>query len=86
MDRHNIAVCVSFDAVLGNEEDHLQFLAPHKERFVSFAYIDFIGPGKRDEPETWACNQAGFIRQTCLQLDTAKDAGICGLKFYKAYR
>ena len=85
MDRHNIAVCVSFDAILGSEQDHLRFLAPHKERFVSFAYIDFIGSGKRDEAETWACNQAGFIRQTCLQLQAAKEAGICGLKFYKQF-
>lgn len=85
MDRHNIAVCVSFDATLGSEQDHLRFLAPHKERFVSFAYIDFIGSGKRAEPKTWACNQAGFIRQTCLQLTTAKEAGICGLKFYKQF-
>jgi len=85
MDRHNIAVCVSFDAILGSEQDHLRFLAPHKERFVSFAYIDFVGPGKRESPETWACNQAGFIRQTCLQLTAAKEAGICGLKFYKQF-
>ena len=85
MDRHNIAVCVSFDATLGSEQDHLRFLDPHKERFVSFAYIDFIGSGKRGEPKTWACNQAGFIRQTCLQLIAAKKAGICGLKFYKQF-
>lgn len=85
MDRHNIAVCVSFDAILGSEQDHLRFLGPHKERFVSFAYIDFIGSGKRDQPKTWACNQAGFIRQTCLQLTAAKEAGICGLKFYKQF-
>ena len=85
MDRHNIAVCVSFDAVLGSEQDHLRFLAPHKERFVSFAYIDFIGSGKREDPKTWACNQVGFIRQTCLQLVTAKENGICGLKFFKQF-
>ncbi len=85
MDRHNIAVCVSLDAVLGSESDHLRFLAPHRDRFVSFAHIDFRGAGQQANPESWACNQAGFIRKTCLQLKAAKTAGICGLKFFKQF-
>ena len=85
MDRCNIAVGVSLDAVLGEEEDHLRFLKPFERRFVSFAHIDFRQQGKRDAPETWACNQPGFIRNVCQQLEKAKTRGICGLKFFKQF-
>ena len=85
MDRQNIAISISLDSKLGNEEDHLNFLKPHALRFLSFAHIDFVGSGSRENPETWACNQPGFVRLTCEQLKAAKTKGICGLKFFKSF-
>lgn len=85
MDRQNIAISVSLDAKLGSEEDHLDFLKPHAQRFMSFAHIDFQGNGQREKPATWACNQPGFVRLTCEQLKAAKGKGICGLKFFKSF-
>lgn len=85
MDRQNIAISISLDAKLGNESAHLKFLRPHGYRFKSFAHIDFIGDGDRDQPATWVCNQPGFVRLTCEQLKTASSKGICGLKFFKTF-
>ncbi len=85
MDRQNIAISVSLDSKLGNEEKHLTFLKPHAERFLSFAHIDFMGSGPPETPVKWACNQPGFVRLTCEQLKTAKSKGICGLKFFKTF-
>ena len=85
MDRQNIAVSVSLDSKLGNEEEHLEFLKPHADRFLSFAHIDFVGSGDREKPSTWACNQPGFVRLTCAQLEAARGKGICGLKFFKTF-
>lgn len=85
MDRQNIAISVSLDSKLGNEEEHLGFLKPHADRFVSFAHVDFEGSGDRKKPATWACNQPGFVRLTCEQLKAAREKGICGLKFFKSF-
>lgn len=85
MDRQNIAISVSLDSQLGNEEEHLDFLKPHADRFLSFAHIDFAGNGDRKKLETLACNQPGFVRLTCEQLKAAKGKGICGLKFFKSF-
>ena len=85
MDRQNIAISVSLDSKLGSEEEHLDFLKPHADRFLSFAHIDFVGNGNQKKPATWACNQPGFVRLTCEQLKAARDKGICGLKFFKSF-
>ena len=85
MDRQNIAISVSLDSKLGNEEEHLDFLKSHADRFLSFAHIDFIGSGDRKKPMTLACNQPGFVRLTCEQLKAAQGKGICGLKFFKSF-
>ena len=85
MDRQNIAISVSLDSKLGNEEEHLDFLKPHADRFLSFVNIDFVGSGDRKKPATFACNQPGFVRLTCEQLKAAKGKGICGLKFFKSF-
>ena len=85
MDRQNIAISVSLDSKLGSEEEHLEFLKPHADRFLSFAHIDFMGSGDREKPATWACNQPGFVRLTCEQLKIARGKGICGLKFFKSF-
>lgn len=85
MDRQNIAISVSLDSKLGNEQEHLDFLKTHAGRFLSFAHIDFMGSGSRQQPATWACNQPGFVRLTCEQLKAAKGKGICGLKFFKSF-
>lgn len=87
MDSNNIAVSVSFDAKLGEEEDHLKFLGQgNKNRLVAFAHIDFRRRGQRDEPKTWACNQPGFVRNCVEHLRVAKTKkGIIGLKFFKSF-
>ena len=85
MDRQNIAVSVSLDSKLGDVQEHLNFLKPHADRFLSFAHIDFVGTGDRKRPNTWACNQPGFVRLTCEQLAAGKDNGICGVKFFKRF-
>ncbi len=85
MDRQNIAISVSLDSKLGNEEEHLDFLKAHADRFLSFAHIDFRGNGDKKKPPTWACNQPGFVRLTCEQLKAAHGKGICGLKFFKSF-
>lgn len=86
MDSHQIAVSISLDAVLGNEEDHLGFLGDtYQKRIAAFVYIDFLGSGKKDAPETWASNQPGFIHVCVEQLRAAKEKGILGLKFHKTF-
>ena len=75
----------SLDAVLGDEERHLGYLAKHRRRFVVFAHIDFIGAGKREAPKSWSCNQPGFVRTVCEQLVAAKKKGIQGIKFFKQF-
>ena len=55
MDENNIAISVSLDAKLGDEEDHLQFLGQQQEqRLVAFVNIDFQGPGEKENPATWS--------------------------------
>ena len=85
MDRNNIRLSVSLDARLGHEERHLSFLGDHAARFIVFCHIDFVGNGKRNDPATHACNQPGFVRQVCLQLEAAQKKGIAGLKFFKSF-
>ena len=85
MDRNHIALSVSLDARLGDEEKHIDFLGQNRERILAFVHIDFQGRGVKDQPETWACNQPGFVRTTCEQLKRAKEKGIVGVKFFKQF-
>ena len=87
MDRNNIAVCISLDGRLGDEwADHEQLLwSQHRQRFVIFTHLDWIGEGDHERPETWACNQPGFARLIAKQLQTAHDRGASGLKLFKAF-
>ena len=87
MNRHNIAVCVSLDAELGEAfSDHVDFLwKKHPNRFVIFARVDWIGSGKRDDPKTWDCHQANFGRRVVEQIRDAHKKGASGLKFLKQF-
>lgn len=85
MDRNRIALTTTLDARLGSEEEHIKFLKDHRERFIIFAHIDFVGDGSRSKPKTWVCNQPGFVRTTCEQLKRAKSSGISGIKFFKQF-
>lgn len=86
MDSNNIAVSVSLDAKLGNEEDHLQFIGQgYEKRIAAFVHIDFQGAGRKDDPKTWASSQPGFVRNCVEQLRAAKEKGILGVKFFKSF-
>lgn len=85
MSRNRIALSVSLDARLGQEDEHLEFLRPHANRVFSFVNLDFKGDGKSNLPETWACNQPGFVRTCVEQLKVAKQKGIVGVKFFKSF-
>lgn len=84
MDRNNIALSTSLDAVLGDEESHIGFLSKHRDRFLVFCHIDFLGDEK-ESPNDYACNQSGFVRNTCQLLRQAKQNGIVGVKFFKQF-
>ena len=85
MDRNQIAISNSLDARLGSETEHINFLAPHANRFSVFAHIDFQGKGTKKQPAKWSCNQAGFVREVCEKLKVAKKSGIHGVKFFKGF-
>lgn len=88
MDRNGIAVCVSLDGQIpGKIGEHIDFLwTRHRDRFVIFANLDFVGGGDPKRPETWACNQTGFVRDMCERLGAEAAQGrVSGLKFFKDF-
>ena len=87
MDQQNIAVCVSLDGRLGDElEEHKQFLwTKHRDRFVIFANIDWVGAGQRDEPASWDCHRPDFGRRMAQALKDAQQRGAVGLKVFKMF-
>lgn len=87
MDRNGIALCVSLDGQIpGKLEEHIRFLSRHRQRFLVFANLDFIGTGSLDRPETLACNDSGFVRDMVERLDLEASRGaISGLKFFKDF-
>ena len=87
MDRNGIALCVSLDGQIpGKLDEHTRFLSRHRQRFLVFANLDFIGTGSLDRPETLACNDSGFVRDMVerLQMEASRGA-ISGLKFFKDF-
>lgn len=86
MDRNQIAVCVSLDGLLGDQLDqHIQYLwTDYRDRFVIFVHLDWQGRGEADNPASWDCNQSDFARRIVIQLETAKQRGISGLKVFKS--
>ncbi len=87
MDAQNIAVCVSLDGGLGERFiEHRRYLwTNHKERFVIFANVDWLGDGRLDDPATWDCQRPDFARRTAARLAEAKEAGASGLKLFKRF-
>lgn len=85
MDQQNIAVSVSLDGQLGEQlEDHKQLLwTKHRDRFVIFSNIDWIGSGKRDDPTSYDCHRPDFGRRMARALADAKQRGAVGLKIFK---
>ena len=85
MDAQNIAVCVSLDGNLGEElEEHKKYLwKDHKDRFVIFANINWVGGGDPNEPATWDCHRSDFGRRMSEALADAKQQGAVGLKIFK---
>lgn len=85
MDRQNIAISTSLDARLGEEDQHIEFLKPFADRMLVFCHIDFVGTSKVGDPGSFACNQPGFVRTVCQQLEIARRSGVVGLKFFKEF-
>ena len=85
MDQQNIAVCVSLDGQLGDQiEEHKKLLwTKHRDRFVFFANLDFIGSGKKEDPGSWDCQRPDFGRRMAQSLADAKHRGAVGLKIFK---
>lgn len=88
MDRNNIAISVSLDGTLFSRlDEHCKFLwSEYRDRFVVFANIDFRETGTAEMPETWACNQPGFVRRIVEKLKESKSQEqISGVKFFKDF-
>ena len=87
MDQQNIAVCVSLDGRLGDQlEEHKTYLwTKHRDRFVFFANIDWVGAGQRDDPASWDCHRPDFGRRMAQALSDAKQRGAVGLKIFKMF-
>lgn len=85
MDQQNIAVCVSLDGQLGDAlEEHKKLLwTKHRDRFVFFANLDWIGGGQQDDPSSWDCHRPDFGRRMAAALAEAKSQGASGLKIFK---
>ncbi|MEO1498193.1 MAG: amidohydrolase family protein [Planctomycetota bacterium] len=84
MDEQNVALCVSLDGGMGDAlEEHLAYLAPHAERFLVFANVDWRGDGAEDNFATWDCHRPDFGRRMARSLAAAKRRGVVGLKIFK---
>lgn len=86
MDRNRIAICISLDGTLGRRlDEHKEFLwTEYKDRFVIFCNIDWRGAAKEDDYQNWDCNQSDFVRRTCMQIQSAQESGVSGLKVFKS--
>ena len=61
MSANQIAISISLDAVLGSEEDHLDFInATESSAVVAFAHIDFKGTGGKTPQVGPATNLDSF--------------------------
>ena len=87
MDRNNIAICVSLDGLLLDRfVEHKHFLdQKDADRFVVFVNINWQGRGKPDEPASWDCQQADFVRRTVMQLEQVAAQGASGVKIFKRF-
>ena len=86
LDKNHVAVCISMDAMLGNEDDHLKLLGGDlADRFGVFVHLDWQGAGTADDPKSWACNQVSFARNVVEQLRVAKRKGCLGVKVFKQF-
>lgn len=87
MNRNRIAICVSLDGTLGIRlDEHIKFLwSEHQDRFIIFANIDWKGSAVKTDAVHWACNEPEFVRRTCLELQSASEKGISGLKIFKSF-
>ena len=84
MDRTNIAVCISLDGKLGESfSEHVKYLSPYADRFAVFAYVDWQGSGKKEDPASWDCHRPEFGRHIAELLAEAKRQGACGVKIFK---
>lgn len=87
MDENQIAISVSLDGALGKTlDEHRRFLTDkYPDRFAIFVYLDFQGDGKDGDWASWDCHRPDFARRTAELLKEAKNAGACGVKFFKQF-
>ena len=87
MDRNHLAVATSLDGRLGDElDEHMQFAwSKHRDRFVIFTNIDWVGDGQRHDPKSWDCQRTDFSHRVALLLVEAKEKGASGLKLFKSF-
>lgn len=85
MDRNHIALSISFDAPLGNEDDHLAFLKRYQHRIPFFVHIDFVQSQDQKNFAAHAVNQPDFVRRSVEQLKQAKAKGAVGVKLFKSF-
>jgi predicted TIM-barrel fold metal-dependent hydrolase len=86
MDRNGIKICVSLDGQLGPRWlAHEQLLwTRHRDRFVIFTAIDWLGDGNRADPASWDCNRPDFAGRVAHWLAEARERGASGVKVHKA--
>lgn len=85
MDDANIAVSVSLDGRAGARfaEHYQSVTGRHRDRFVVFVRMDYIGDGNPDDPATWDVHRPGFGLRMADRLSEAVRQGACGLKLLK---
>ncbi len=85
MDDANVAVSVSLDGRAGARfaEHYQSVTGRHRDRFVVFVRMDYIGDGNPDDPATWDVHRPGFGLRMADRLSEAVRQGACGLKLLK---
>jgi len=86
MDEANIAVSISLDGGTNGKSfaDHYhELMNTSPDRFVVFLWIDYVGNGHRDDPQTWDVHQPGYGLRMADQLSNAVKQGASGLKVWK---
>jgi predicted TIM-barrel fold metal-dependent hydrolase len=85
MDEANMAALVSLDGKLGPKfSEHFQMLtSKHRDRFLVFVRMDYLGAGQKEDSGTWDVNKPGFGQRMADLLTEAVRQGAAGVKLTK---